>query len=37
VQDGEPVDGWRGAVDDVRVFARALTRAQVGDVMAHRA
>ena len=37
VQDGEPVDGWRGAVDDVRVFAHALTRAQVGGVMAHRA
>jgi hypothetical protein len=37
LQDGEPVDGWHGAIDDVRVFARALTPAQIGDVVAHRA
>jgi hypothetical protein len=37
LKDGEPVDGWHGAIDDVRVFARVLTRAQIGDVVAHRA
>jgi hypothetical protein len=36
-QDGAPSDGWRGAIDDVRVFPAALTRAQVGDVAGHRA
>jgi hypothetical protein len=35
--DGEPVDGWHGAIDDTRVFARALTRAQIKDIAAHRA
>jgi hypothetical protein len=33
----EPVDGWHGAVDDVRVFASALTGPQIKEVVAHRA
>jgi hypothetical protein len=32
LQDGEPVDGWHGAIEDVRVFARE----QIGEVVAHR-
>jgi hypothetical protein len=35
--NGEPVDGWQGAIDDVRVFARALTDAQVHEVASRRA
>jgi hypothetical protein len=37
LHDGEPVDGWHGAIDDVRVFPAALDRAQVGEVAGHRA
>jgi hypothetical protein len=37
VADGAPVDGWHGAIDDVRVFDRTLTGEQIGDVAAHRA
>jgi Concanavalin A-like lectin/glucanases superfamily len=37
IHDGEPVDGWHGAIDDVRVFPAALDRAQVGEVAGHRA
>ena len=37
IDDGEPVDGWHGAIDDVRVFPVALDRAQVGEVAGHRA
>jgi hypothetical protein len=36
LRDGDPVDGWHGAVDDVRVFSHALTRAQLAEVVAHR-
>lgn len=35
--DGEPVDGWHGAIDDVRVFAGALTGAQIHEVASDRA
>ncbi|GAB2818706.1 hypothetical protein GCM10027176_23980 [Actinoallomurus bryophytorum] len=37
IHDGEPVDGWHGAIDDVRVFPAVLDRAQVGAVAGHRA
>ncbi|MDN3359744.1 LamG domain-containing protein [Actinomadura sp. DC4] len=37
VLDGKPVDGWHGAIDDVRVFAHALSDAQIGEIVAHRA
>lgn len=33
---GEPTDGWHGAIDDVRVFATALTSAQIEEVAAQR-
>jgi hypothetical protein len=36
IHDGEPVDGWHGAIDDVRVFPAALDRAQVAEVAGHR-
>jgi Concanavalin A-like lectin/glucanases superfamily len=37
LEDGEPVDGWHGAIDDVRVYAVALTDAQIGAVAGERA
>jgi hypothetical protein len=35
--DGETVDGWHGAVDDVRVFAGVLDLPQIREVAGHRA
>jgi Concanavalin A-like lectin/glucanases superfamily len=37
LQDGEPADGWHGAVDDVRIFPAVLNQAQVREVAGHRA
>jgi hypothetical protein len=35
--EGETVDGWHGAVDDVRVFAGVLDLPQIKEVAGHRA
>ena len=35
-RDGRAIDGWRGAIDDVRVFDRVLTSAQIREVFTHR-
>ncbi|MBC6458207.1 LamG-like jellyroll fold domain-containing protein [Actinomadura sp. HBU206391] len=35
-RDGRAIDGWRGAIDDVRVFDRVLTATQIRDVLTHR-
>jgi hypothetical protein len=35
--EGETVDGWHGAVDDVRVFAGVLDLPQIREVAGHRA
>ncbi|GAA2081833.1 LamG-like jellyroll fold domain-containing protein [Actinomadura alba] len=35
-RDGRAIDGWRGAIDDVRVFDRALTGGQIREVLSRR-
>jgi Concanavalin A-like lectin/glucanases superfamily len=36
MEEGEPLDGWHGAIDDVRVFAGALDLPQIREVAGHR-
>ncbi|MEU9840388.1 LamG-like jellyroll fold domain-containing protein, partial [Actinomadura sp. NPDC048032] len=36
LEQGRPIDHWRGGIDDVRVFDRALVRSQVRNVLLTR-